>query len=538
MICGNGRAKHTKLFQTYQTKMNIPQLVERKFLFSSDQPVTAPLYEIVIAQNGVFKRARLREMNAVIELSAFTVKIPELAVGEARVELAEKIPATIFEEILTHTRSTTDAANFTENLYAVCRNEQCGDYFWKEISRHRSFAGTIARDDDPAYKEAVLEIHTYPPNWRNFSSQDDCDESGKFRLMPFDLTALEQVGIFLNIDATRFSVLSRQLDWQSLGIELPKEQSVHLSPPRTGLLPDDYRKPLLRAASQAHHALDRYSFRFTLCETLLGSSEYRWIPFTAFEAFEKEFAAALETLARAKAEVVENYPEILEILRETFRQLATDSAERLTATLKDEPFDRDEFINTTVARAMQMIPTVATIRDGMRIEMRPKVILLGSEMCAEQVKSAKLELETQETRKAKREIAIEIEAQKEIAKIKVKSAFEDEKREQELKERIRQIKIEAVKREMEASVSPLKEGFDQLNSTIYEAAKEMAEKLNDAKFVPGGTAKRAREMYRWFKLMNFTGDEEVETVLAELNKIASRDAKQHTSAEIKEAVTQ
>jgi hypothetical protein len=356
--------------------------------------------------------------------------------------------------------------------------------------------------------------------------------------MPFDLTALEQAGIFLNIDATGFSVLSRQLDWQSLGIELPKEQAVHLSPPRTGLLPDNYRKPLQRAASRAHNALDRYSFRFALCETVLGSSEYRWIPFTAFEAFEKEFVAALETLARAKTSVIENYDEILETLRGTFRQLATDSADRLAATVKDEPFDRDEFINTTVARAMQMVPTPPVIRDGMRIKMRPKVILLGSEMRAEQTRAAKLELETQTTNRAQTEIAIEIEAQKEIAEIKVKTAFKDEKREQELKERIRQIKIEAVKREVESSISPLKEGLDQLNSTIYEAAKEMAEKLNDSKFVPGGTAKRAREMYRWFKLMNFTGDVEVETVLAELNKIASTEAKNRCAAEMKEAVDQ
>ena len=77
---------------------------------------------------------------------------------------------------------------------------------------------------------------------------------------------------------------------------------------------------------------------------MLGSSEYRWIPYTAFEAFEKEFAAALENLARAKAAVIENYDEILETLRGTFRQLATDSAERLAATVKDEPFDRDDFI--------------------------------------------------------------------------------------------------------------------------------------------------------------------------------------------------
>lgn len=162
--------------------MNIPQLVERKFLFASDQPITAPLYEIIIAQNGVFKRAHRREMQAVIELSAFAVKIPELAVEEARVELIEKIPARIFAEILAHAQNETDAANFTENLYAVCRDIETGNYFWKEVSRHRSFGSTIARDGDPTYQTAVLEIHTHPPGCCEFSNQDDCDESGKFRL--------------------------------------------------------------------------------------------------------------------------------------------------------------------------------------------------------------------------------------------------------------------------------------------------------------------------------------------------------------------
>ena len=162
--------------------MNIPQLVERKFLFASDQPITAPLYEIVIARNGVFKRARRREMQAVVELSAFAVEIPELAAGEARVELTEKIPARIFAEILAHAQNETDPANFTENLYAVCRNTETGNYFWKEVSRSRSFGSTIARDNDPAYKAAVLEIHTHPPGCREFSASDDCDERGKFRL--------------------------------------------------------------------------------------------------------------------------------------------------------------------------------------------------------------------------------------------------------------------------------------------------------------------------------------------------------------------
>ncbi|MCY7346294.1 MAG: hypothetical protein LH614_08760, partial [Pyrinomonadaceae bacterium] len=100
----------------------------------------------------------------------------------AQVELSEKIPASVFEQILAHARNTTDASNFTENLYAVCWNARNRTYFWKEISKKRSFASTIALDDDPAYQQAVLEIHTHPPGCLNFSASDDCDESGKFRL--------------------------------------------------------------------------------------------------------------------------------------------------------------------------------------------------------------------------------------------------------------------------------------------------------------------------------------------------------------------
>ncbi len=177
-ICGKRFANFPQFFN----KMNIPELVERKFLFAPDQPITAPLYEIVIAQNGVFKRARRLEMTAAVEVSAFAVKIPELAVCTAQVELPEKIPAQIFEQILAHARNSTDDGNFTENLYAVCWNARHRTYFWKEISGKRSFASTIARDDDPAYQQAVLEIHTHPPGCFNFSASDDRDESGKFRL--------------------------------------------------------------------------------------------------------------------------------------------------------------------------------------------------------------------------------------------------------------------------------------------------------------------------------------------------------------------
>jgi hypothetical protein len=94
--------------------------------------------------------------------------------------------------------------------------------------------------------------------------------------LPFDLSQLETEGIFLNIDTHGFGSLTRQLDWKSLGVKLPENRTVLLSPPRAGLLPNGYRRKLIRGASQAHNALNKYSFRFTLCETVFGTSEYKW----------------------------------------------------------------------------------------------------------------------------------------------------------------------------------------------------------------------------------------------------------------------
>ncbi len=162
--------------------MKIPLLVERKFLRFQDQPITALLYEIVIAQNGTFKRAKRREMSVSVQISAFSSPIRELAAEAERIELREKIPVTIFEEILAHTRNSTLKEKFTENLYAVYWDEEKGFYLWDEISAERSFGSTIASTENPAYQNALLEIHTHPAGYRHFSSQDDRDESGKFRL--------------------------------------------------------------------------------------------------------------------------------------------------------------------------------------------------------------------------------------------------------------------------------------------------------------------------------------------------------------------
>ncbi len=353
--------------------------------------------------------------------------------------------------------------------------------------------------------------------------------------LPFDLSKLESEGIFMNIDCRGFGSLVRQLEWKTLGVKLPEDAAVRVSPPRAGLLPDLYRNKLMRGAAQAHNALSRYGFRFSLCETVWGTSEYKWIPWTAFEQFEGAYLHACETLAKAKTEVLEKYDEILTILQDSFYRLAEDSADRFAATT-DEPFDRAEFINAVAAQAIGMVPTPEMIRDGLTIEMKPKVIVLGSEMAAEHKLTRELRLEVARAEAETRTIEIEVEAKASIERLKVTGFEEDQRREREVKERIRTMKIEAARREAEEAVSPIKEGLAQITARICEAAQEMSERLQDAKFVPGSLAKRARQMCEWYGLMNFTGDDSLEDVLMKLQEAAGREAKRRSPEEMRNAL--
>jgi hypothetical protein len=353
--------------------------------------------------------------------------------------------------------------------------------------------------------------------------------------LPFDLSTLESEGIFMNIDCRGFGSLVRQLEWKTLGVRLPEDAAVRVGPPRAGLLPDLHRNKLMRGAAQAHNALARYGFRFTLCETVWGTSEYKWIPWTAFEQFEQAYFRACETLSKAKAEVLEKYDEILALLTDSFRELAEDSADRFQATV-EEPFNRNEFIEAVIGQALGMVPTRKMIRDGLVITMKPKVIVLGSEMIAERNLAKTLALETAKVDAERTTLELELDAKRRIEQIKVDEVVEKTRREREVKERIRNMKIEAARREAEEAVSPVKEGFAQIAAKIFEAASEMAERLRDAQFVPGSLAKRARQMCEWYQLMNFTGDTSLEDVLAGLEDAAGRDVKLRSPEEMRSAV--
>src|SRR5439155_21276435 len=148
---------------------------------------------------------------------------------------------------------------------------------------------------------------------------------------------LNEAGIFLNVDARNFGLLDRRLDWRALGVTLPRGGDLSFRPPRCGLIPDRYRLPLLRPAGRAHAALHRFSYHFRLIETLFETVSYRWIPWSAWQAFERAFAAEPAQLRAALDAYKTDFPTIRDRVLGAFRQLAADSARRLTATGQTVP---------------------------------------------------------------------------------------------------------------------------------------------------------------------------------------------------------
>lgn len=355
---------------------------------------------------------------------------------------------------------------------------------------------------------------------------------GQVQQLPFDLSALESEGIFVNVDASGFGMLDRRLDWEALGISLPRGSDLAFRPPRCGLLPDRYRLPLLRPAARAHTALHAYSYRFTLMETVFQTPEYRWVPWRAFEAFEKDFRAAQTALVAAKDAVLEQYDAMREEVVAAVGQLASDSARRLEATGHLIP---EGFQSAVVNGVLGAMPGPDDLRDKLVLRYRIGVVLLGSEMLAEQRQArderrrlenseAGLQLERRRRDAQERLVQDELWAAQERIRSRARAEEDEHRREAEVKERLRNLKIEAAKERMQEAMSPLEEGAKQLHAAVYEAAAAIRESLQKHQHLPGASARRARELVRWFRLMNWQSDEQLDTLLGELQALANRPA--------------
>lgn len=158
----------------------LPQFIKHKILRGENlEPLTAKMYEYLLAGNGLLVRGERREFAVCLPLAREMVA--GLPVADVFIDWkVPQIEPELWRQIVAHAQETTEPNDFRENVYAVFwRNER---WNWTGIGTQRSYAATLADDAREEYGEACIELHTHPPGALNFSRADDQDEAGKFRI--------------------------------------------------------------------------------------------------------------------------------------------------------------------------------------------------------------------------------------------------------------------------------------------------------------------------------------------------------------------
>jgi hypothetical protein len=233
-------------------------------------------------------------------------------------------------------------------------------------------------------------------------------------------------------------------------------------------------------------------------------------------------------LEQARAAVLEDYDAVREEVVATFARLATDSARRLEATGYAIP---EGFQEAVVRGVVAALPGPDDLRIRLVLRYRVGVVLLGSEMLAEQRKAreervrlehAEAELRIEQRRQEARVQLVQEEfwAEEERIRRRLKGEEEERQREAQVKERMRQLRLEAARERLQEAMSPLEEGAKQLHAAVYAAASAIRASLQKHGRLHGASAKKARELVRWFRLMSWRSDHDLETLLSELEDLA------------------
>lgn len=158
-----------------------PKLVGDRIAASENDPIDAALFEYLLAGNGLFIRAKRREFAVSLPLIIQKVSgLPNTAIGISWTK--PRIPASLWQEILLHSRQTHTSSSFKEEVYLIYWGQVLGAWQWRASGCENNWASTIADDTLPEYADCCVELHTHPPGASNFSRADDADEIGKFRI--------------------------------------------------------------------------------------------------------------------------------------------------------------------------------------------------------------------------------------------------------------------------------------------------------------------------------------------------------------------
>lgn len=300
------------------------------------------------------------------------------------------------------------------------------------------------------------------------------------RRVVIELRALKEAGLLVDIDARGLGRFTLGVLLPELGFGPNSARAWGLKASRL-LIPDRLHRRLRAAEQRARRALERHSldlFRF---------GGYRYVPATAWSAFQADFEAARAEVAAVRAEMLQNYDTLRAFALGKAAQIAREAFR--AAPIRRQYADFDAFRKALVGRVETRFPSREELA-RMDLYLKLGEVLTVADLADEEARLAWARAEAAEAEARIRATEAQLEAMRAAA-------------------------LEYARRRAREELAPFDEYLAALRARIHDQAARLL--LSVRRQGPDGvnpkTLRSVVQLYETFRRLDLLGDAELEAEL-------------------------
>jgi len=329
----------------------------------------------------------------------------------------------------------------------------------------------------------------------------------QIRSVRIQLDVLRNQGILIDLSIRGTSMFTRSATWAEIGIQADEKDPrfSRFTKGQKYLIPETEIRSLKSVETRMRYWLDKLSYDVT------GFRPYRWLPYTAYDRWQKQWCELWKEFYSIKKHIIKNMDNHQDWLSRGYAEVAEASWKSLKANNRHVFVDgklmtRESFIDSVVASALSKFPTPEQVEENLHADYITALVYGEQDVAQDETRAELLHARAQ--------------SQRERLSLKVSQQQEEARHESymhQLTEQERNAKIDAM-REAEALhareqlrtlASPFQEVFSALRSQMSEDAAQMLNSIRKNGFVRGKVAEKGRGLIEMFNLLAVQNDGEL-----------------------------
>ena len=334
-------------------------------------------------------------------------------------------------------------------------------------------------------------------------------EPDRVELVRLELDILLEHGTLVDLDVHGLSMFSTRATWQELGVPESAVRRARFTRGGKDLIPREYIRAFQSLEVRLRHCLDSHSF------VVEGFHPYRWVPFTSYGKWREAHQQIVQEWDQLRKNLLEEYDEqLVPLLERDFTQVAEEAWISLGHYGQGNDVDKETFVTGIVAAAQRRMPAREEIETRLRIDYRTAALV--SPTLVEQELAYRDEI-TQERELARQQALLEqtrLQAEKTEEEARRRIALEQAQQQERLLRQMREAELAHYRQQLAEMTSPIAGVFGQLRDRMLQDAQAVLATMqrNEGQLI-GPAVRQARGMVETFRLLNATGDQELEELL-------------------------